>query len=267
MLNAYLRSIVFRAGEEFARSMQWSDEGIVLGARKHGESSVILEVMTREHGRHLGLVHGGRSRNRQPLLQPGNSIHAVWRARLDEQLGTFQVEPGQSRAARFIASPMALYGLATLANLLRMLPERDPHPALYETLEVLVDNLDDPDLAPALFVRFEVAILAELGYGLDLARCAATNQTHDLAYVSPKTGRAVSVGAGEPYRDRLLPLPGFLVGQGRTNRPAEADVAAGFALTDFFLRQHVFEPRGIAPPEERARFVALATAEDDGKRF
>jgi DNA repair protein RecO (recombination protein O) len=247
--------------------MQWSDEGIVLGARKHGESSVILEMMTREHGRHLGLVHGGRSKTLQPVLQPGNSVHAVWRARLDEHLGTFQVEAGESRAARFITSPLALYGLATLASLLRMLPERDPHPALYETIEVLVDHLDDTHLAPALFVRFEVAILAELGYGLDLSRCAATSQTHDLAYVSPKTGRAVSAAAGEPYKDRLLKLPGFLIGQSRSNRPAEVEVREGFALTDYFLRQHVFEPRGITPPEERARFVALATAEDDGKRF
>jgi DNA repair protein RecO (recombination protein O) len=112
-----------------------------------------------------------------------------------------------------------------------------------------------------------VAILAELGYGLDLSRCAATSQTHDLAYVSPKTGRAVSAAAGEPYKDRLLKLPGFLIGQSRSNRPAEVEVREGFALTDYFLRQHVFEPRGITPPEERARFVALATAEDDGKRF
>jgi DNA repair protein RecO (recombination protein O) len=247
--------------------MQWSDDGIVLGARKHGESGVILELMTRGHGRHLGLVHGGRSKMLQPVLQPGNTVHATWRARLDEHLGTFQVEAGESRAARFIASPLALYGVATMAALLRMLPERDPHAALYETLTVLVEHLDDPDLAPALFVRFELAILAELGFGLDLTRCAATGQTHDLAYVSPKSARAVSAQAGEPYKDRLLKLPGFLIGRSRSNRPAEADIAAGFALTDFFLRQHVFEPRGIAPPDERARFVALASARDDDKRF
>ena len=247
--------------------MQWSDDGIVLGARKHGETGVILELMTREHGRHLGLVHGGRSKMLQPVLQPGNTVHAIWRARLDEHLGTFQVEAGESRAARFIASPLALYGVATLAALLRMLPERDPHAALYETLTVLVEHLDDPDLAPALFVRFELAILSELGFGLDLSRCAATSQTHDLAYVSPKSGRAVSAEAGEPYKDRLLKLPGFLIGRARANRPAEADISAGFALTDFFLRQHVFEPRGITPPDERARFVALASARDDDKRF
>jgi DNA repair protein RecO (recombination protein O) len=240
--------------------MQWADDGVVLGARRHGESSVILELMTREHGRHLGLVHGGRSRKQQPVLQAGNTVHAVWRARLDEHLGSFQVEGNEMRAARFMGSPLALYGLATVAALLRFLPERDPHPALYETLTVLVDHLDDKEIGPALFVRFEVAILAELGFGLDLATCAATGQRHDLVYVSPKSGRAVSADAGEPYRDRLLPLPGFLIGRSTANRPAPEDIRAGFALTDFFLRQHVFEPRGVAPPEERARFVALAAA-------
>jgi DNA repair protein RecO (recombination protein O) len=247
--------------------MQWIDDGVVLGARRHGESSVILELMTREHGRHLGLVHGGRSRTLRPVLQTGNTVHATWRARLDEHLGSYQIEGKDARAARFIASPLALYGLATMVALLRFLPERDPHPALYETLTVLVDHLDDADLAPALFVRFELAVLAELGYGLDLSRCAATNATDDLAYVSPKSGRAVSAMAGEPYRDRLLALPAFLTGRSRANRPAPEDVAAGFRLTDFFLRQNVFEPRGEAPPQERARFVALATADDGSKRF
>ena len=247
--------------------MQWIDDGVVLGVRRHGESGVILEVMTRGHGRHLGLVHGGRSKALQPVLQPGNTVHATWRARLDEHLGTFQVEGKHQRAARFLASPLALYGLATLGGLLRALPERDPHPALYDTLAVLVDHLDDPDLAPPLFVRFELAILSELGFGLDLTCCAATNATEDLAYVSPKSGRAVSAMAGEPYRDRLLPLPGFLIGRSRANHPAREDIAAGFRLTDFFLRQNVFEPRGEALPEERARFVALATAGDEGKRF
>jgi DNA repair protein RecO (recombination protein O) len=243
--------------------MQWTDEGIVVGVRKHGESSVILELLTREHGRHLGLVHGGRSKALQPVLQPGNGVHATWRARLDEHLGTYQVEASAPRAARFIGSALALYGLATLSHLLRYLPERDPHPALYETLTVLVDHLDDPDLAPALFVRFELAILAELGFGLDLSSCAATGSRQDLAYVSPRSGRAVSAAAGEPYKDRLLRLPGFLIGQMRTNRPRDEDIRAGFALTDFFLHQNVFEPRGQAAPEERARFVALATAGDE----
>ena len=247
--------------------MHWTDEGVVLGVRKHGESSVILELMTRGHGRHLGLVHGGRSKALQPVLQAGNTVQVTWRARLDEHLGTYQVEGKDQRAARFIASPLALYGLATLAALLRFLAERDPHASLFDTLAVLVDHLDDPDLAPALFVRFELALLAELGFGLDLARCAATDTTEDLAYVSPKSGRAVCAMAGEPYRDRLLALPGFLIGRSRTHHPSGEDVAAGFRLTGFFLRQNVFEPRGEAPPEERARFVALATAGDDVRRF
>jgi DNA repair protein RecO (recombination protein O) len=243
--------------------MQWTDEGIVVGVRKHGESSVILELMTREHGRHLGLVHGGRSKTLQPVLQPGNSVQATWRARLDEHLGTYQVEGLGLRAAHLMGSPLALYGLATLAHLLRYLPERDPHPALYETLDVLVDHLDDPDLAPALFVRFELAILAEFGFGLDLSSCAATGSPNDLTYVSPKSGQAVSTAAGEPYKDRLLKLPGFLIGQSKANRPREEEIRDGFALTDFFLHQNVFEPRGQAAPAERARFVALATAGDD----
>jgi DNA repair protein RecO (recombination protein O) len=241
--------------------MQWADEAIVLGARRHGEASVILELMTRDHGRHLGLLQGGRSKKLQAVIQPGNQVHAVWRARLDEHLGTFQIEAEDLRAARLMGSPLALYGLSTLAGLLRLLPERDPHSALYETVSVLVEHLDDPHIAPALFVRFEVALLAELGFGLDLSRCAATGSTEDLAYVSPRSGRAVSLSAGEPYKDRLLRLPGFLIGRSTANRPDPAEIRAGFALTDFFLREHLFGPRGEAAPRERDRMVALATAE------
>ena len=238
--------------------MQWSDDGIVLGCRKHGESSVILELMTRDHGRHLGLVHGGRSRRLQPVLQSGNTVHAVWRARLDEHLGTYTVEGGDLRAARLIESPLALYGLGAMAALLRHLPERDPHPGLFESATVLLEHLDQPAVAPGLFLRFELAMLAELGFGLDLTRCAATDVTRDLIYVSPKSGRAVSAEAGEPYKDKLLALPAFLRREPAASDPSLADLKAGFALTDFFLNLHVFEPRGMLPPEERARFVALS---------
>jgi DNA repair protein RecO (recombination protein O) len=252
-----------RSPERGASDMQWSDEGIVLGARRHGESGVILELMTRGHGRHLGLVHGGRSKRLQPVLQAGNGVQATWRARLDEHLGTFQIEGTGLNAARFMGSSLALFGLATLTSLVHLLPERDPHPALYETLSVLVDHLADPDIGPVLFVRFELAILAELGFGLDLTRCAATGTSDDLVFVSPKSGRAVSAAAGEPYKDKLLTLPGFLIGRSLANRPAREDLAAGFALTSHFLIRYVFEPRGQEVPEERARFVALATSGDD----
>jgi DNA repair protein RecO (recombination protein O) len=242
--------------------MNWTDDGLVLGVRRHGESSAILELMTRAHGRHHGLVHGGRSKRLQPILQPGNMVHATWRARLDEHLGTYTVEAGELRSARFIGSPLALYGLGAMAALLRLLPERDPHPALYDTTLVLVEHLHEPDLAAALFVRFEVAVLAEFGFGLDLASCAATGQERDLVYVSPKSGRAVSAGAGEPYKERLLSLPAFLRREAVLEPPSLDEIRAGFALTEFFLRARVFEPRGLDLPEERARFVALATRDD-----
>jgi len=242
--------------------MNWSDDALVLGARKHGESSVILELMTRAHGRHLGLVHGGRSKRLQPVLQPGNTVHAQWRARLDEHLGSYTVEGSELRSARLLSSPLALYGLGAMAASLRLLPERDPHPALYDTAVVLADHLGEPELAPALFVRFEVAVLAEFGFGLDLGSCAATGQERDLVYVSPKSGRAVSAEAGEPYRDKLLSLPAFLRRDEVLEAPSPEEIKAGFALTGHFLRLRVFEPRGLDLPEERARFVALATRGD-----
>lgn len=238
--------------------MQWTDEALVLGARRHGESAVVLELMTRAHGRHLGLVHGGRSKRLAPALQPGNSVQAVWRARLDEHLGTFAVEGGEMRSARLIGSAAALYGVGAMAALLRLVPERDPHPALYDAAVVLADHLDDPRVAPALFVRFEVALLAELGFGLDLGECAATGARDDLAFVSPRSGRAVSAGAGAPYRERLFALPAFLTGAA-AEEPSPEAVRAGFALTEHFLRIHLFDARNLPIPEERTRFVALST--------
>ncbi|WP_089176023.1 DNA repair protein RecO [Bosea sp. AS-1] len=237
--------------------MEWADEGTIIGLKGHGESAVILEVMTRLHGRHLGLVRGGRSQKTQPLLQPGNRVALTWRARLDEHLGEYRVELLASHAARLMAAPVALYGLATIAGLLRLLPERDPHPALHEGLSVLIEHFDDPALAPALVVRFELAMLSELGFGLDLTRCAATGSTDDLSHVSPKSGKAVSRPAAAPYLDLLLALPAFLIeGQG-ARRPSPADLMAGFALTGFFLRRHLYEPRGLREPPERARLIEL----------
>lgn len=234
--------------------MEWRDEGIILGTRRHGESSAILEVMTRMHGRHLGLVRGGRSRKQQPLLQAGNRVDVIWRARLDEHLGTFQVEALDLNAARLFDSAAAIYGLQTLAGHLRLLPERDPHERLYETLGLVIAHLADPDAAGELVVRFEVMMLDELGFGLDLSECAATGARGELAYVSPKSGRAVSRGAGEPWRDRMLALPPFLLA---SEMRADADaVEAGFRLTGFFFARNVYEPRGLGEPEARAAFLA-----------
>lgn len=238
--------------------MQWEGEGIVVSVRAHGETGAIVELLTREHGRHLGYAHGARGRTLAPVLQPGNTVRAVWRARLDEQMGTYTVEPVALRSGALIGSGLALYGLATMASLLRALPERDPHPRLYAAVEALVTHLDDPDLAPALFVAFEASLIAELGYGLDLEACAATGTREHLAYVSPRTGRAVSRDAGAPYADRLLPLPAFLAPEGRGRVPSREEVAQGFSLTGFFLERHVFAPQEREPPPERARFIAKA---------
>ncbi|MGY4419330.1 DNA repair protein RecO (recombination protein O) [Bradyrhizobium sp. JR6.1] len=197
--------------------MEWTDEGIVLGVRRHGESSAIVELLTREHGRHLGLVRGGAGSRMRPLLQPGNSVTAVWRARLDEHLGMYALEGTRLRAATLLASSHAVYGVTHLAALARLLPERDPHQDIYEMLQGTLDDFDDADVAAVHLIRFELAMLTELGFGLDLENCAATGETSDLIYVSPKSGGAVSRAAGEPWRDRLLPLPAFLR-EGETRR-------------------------------------------------
>ncbi len=236
--------------------MEWRDEAIILGVRRHGEGSVILEVMTPSRGRHMGLVRGGRSSRMRPVLQPGNSVHVTWRARLDEHLGNFAIEADRLRAAMLMETPLALNGLQLLAAHMRLLPERDPHSALYRAALVILDNLDEAEKAARLLIRFELAILDELGFGLDLSRCAATGQTDDLAYVSPKTGRAVSREAGAPWAGKMLEMPAFLAPVVPAGTPPlEAQVRAGFALSGHFLARHVWEPRGIRPPDARASFV------------
>ena len=235
--------------------MQWADTALVIGGRPHGETSVILELLTRHHGRHLGIVRGGRSRALRPVLQAGNSVGVVWRARLDEHLGAFAIEPLESRAGRLMAKPFALHGLNHLSGLLHLLPERDPHPALFDMAEALVSHLHEPALAPDLAVRFELAMLADFGFGLDLERCTLSGVTADLAYVSPKTGRAVSRDAGAPWRERLLALPAFLLTPAGEHSPGAGDIAEAFRLTGHFLERELFGPRGQALPAARARFI------------
>ncbi len=237
--------------------MEWRDEGLIIGARRHGETSLILEIMTRGHGRHLGLVKGGRARRSAPLLQPGNEVVVTWRARLEEHLGFYAVETTRLRAAELMDAPASLHGLNLVSALLRLLAEREPHERLYDAARGVLDALHGPapaTVAPAgaAMVRFELAILAESGFGLDLSSCAATERTDDLAYVSPRSSRAVSRGAGLPYRDRLLALPPFLLAE---TEAAAGELEAGFALTGFFLARDVFAPRGQAMPEARGAFL------------
>ncbi len=241
--------------------MEWTDTGLVLGSRRLGEADALVELMTRDHGRHLGVVKGGRSKRRAAVLQIGNRVAAVWCARLDEHVGTWTIEPLDARAAELMASAVALNGVQTLAAHLRLLPERDPHPELFEAMAAIVDHLGEPRLAGELIVRFELAVIEALGFGLDLATCALTGATADLAWVSPRSGRAATRVAGAPHAAKLLALPGFLAGV-ETSEPATwgragiDDLLAGFRLTGHFLARHVWEPRGIDPPATREGLVS-----------
>lgn len=240
--------------------MEWTDEGIVLGVRRHGETSAIVELMTRSHGRHLGLVRGGAGSRMRPLLQPGNTVSAVWRARLDEHLGYYVIEATRLRAASMFSSPHAVYGITHLASLVRLLPERDPHEDIYEQIESILDDFDDAASAGTHLVKLELAMLTELGFGLDLSSCAASGNSDDLVYVSPKSGGAVSRSAGEPWRDRLLRLPPFLR-EGvdpadRVNTHSLQDIEDGFRLTGLFLLRNVLAPRGQGHSDAREGFIA-----------
>jgi DNA repair protein RecO (recombination protein O) len=233
--------------------MHWSEAGIVLAVRRHGESALVAHVLTRDHGRHAGLVHGGQGRRGRTVFQVGNAVQLIWRARLDEHLGTYAGELLVGHAAHVMESPPRLACLASAAAMAEAgLPEREPHPHAYDGLSALLDALDrDQGWAPA-YARWELALLAELGFGLDLGRCAATGTTSDLVYVSPKSGQAVSRGAGEAYRARMLPLPEFLVSNAQPDREAVLDA---LRLSGYFWEERVFRPHERKLPAARTRFV------------
>ena len=241
--------------------MEWRDEGVVISVRTHGETSAVAEVFTRQHGRHLGLVHGGRSRRMRPVLQLGNQLDVEWRGRLAEHLGHFKLELRRGVAAVAMGSAVRLAALTSLCSLLRLLAERDPHENLYEVTLFVLGYLDDDKVWPALIVRWELALLDELGFGLDLNECAASGARDDLIYVSPKSGRAVSREAGAPYKDRLLALPAFLT-KGAAEDVGSTDVAAGLALTAHFLETRVLRPREETLPEARTRLGVMLEREE-----
>ncbi len=234
--------------------MEWRDQGILISSRLHGETSAIVQVFTAAHGRHAGVVRGGTSRKLAAVLQPGTQVQVTWSARLDTHIGTYTVEPLQSRAA-ILNDRLALAALNSIAALLHLaLAERDPHPALWHKTTALLDLLLTSDWQPA-YLRWELDLLEELGYGLDLNTCAVTGSREDLAYVSPRSGRAVSrAGAGD-YAARLLPLPPSLLGQG----PVMGDeLAQGLALTGHFLNRGLQAVLGDQPlPQARGRLLDL----------
>ncbi|RYH04320.1 DNA repair protein RecO [Salipiger sp. IMCC34102] len=243
--------------------IEWRDEGLLLAARPFGESAAIVEVLTPSRGRHAGVVRGGASRRIAPILQPGAQLDVTWKARLEDHLGAFTVEPLRSRAAAAMADRLSLAGLGAVCALLSVtLAEREAHAALYTRTVQLLDLLGQRDLWPLAYLRWEQALLAELGYGLDLGTCAVTGASEGLIYISPRSGRAVSAaGAGE-WADRMLPLPPVLAGQGEAEN---ADIVAGLEVTGYFIENRLIRGQdGTALPAARSRLLA-AIAREGGR--
>jgi DNA repair protein RecO (recombination protein O) len=233
--------------------MEWHDRAFVLAARRHGENGVIVELLTEEHGRHAGFVRGGQSPKLRAALQPGNEVAAVWRGRLSEHLGTIACELIRPHAAGLLDDPDRLAGLTAAVSLVAAaLPEREPYPDVFASFDILLRAFDSAADWSARYVGWERDLLADLGFGLDLGRCAVSGVTSDLAYVSPRTGRAVSRAAGLPYRDKLLVLPRFLW----CDEPADRrQIELGLKLTEHFLVHHVFVPQGRTLPAARSRLA------------
>jgi DNA repair protein RecO (recombination protein O) len=234
--------------------LSWSDDAAILTSRPFGENSVIVEVFSRGQGRHAGVVRGGASRKVAPTLQPGAQVHVTWKARLNEHLGSFTVEPVRSRAAQAMSNRLALAGLNAVTSLLvRVLPEREAHAPLYDRTVNLLDLLGQPAVWPLAYLRWEQALLEEMGFAMDLSACAVRGVNEDLAFVSPKTGRAVSrEGAGE-WIDRLLPLPPVLAGKGDADA---AQIVIALGTTGFFIENRLIKSLGDRPmPAARQRLI------------
>jgi DNA repair protein RecO (recombination protein O) len=234
--------------------MEFEDDAYVLSARAHGETGAIVELLTARHGKYVAHVAGGASRRMKPFLQAGARTILHYRARVSDQLGSAQLEPVGEGPSALFDDRMALAGLSAAAAVAAAaLPEREPHPGVFLAFEALTSALMLPEIWPAVFVRFETGLLQELGFGMDLSKCAATGEVDDLIYVSPRTGRAVSRKAGEPYKDRLLPLPPFML-SAQTGL-AVGDVKAGLDLTAHFLELFVFGPINKPLPAARVWLV------------
>lgn len=235
--------------------MQWEAEALILAVRPHGESSAIIDVFSREHGRFGGLVRGGNSRRQRPVLQPGNMITANWRARLSEHLGTITVDAGRAYSAEAMSEPLLLAGLSSLCTLLQMTAERQAYPRLYDTVQIVLQGLDKPDIWLPLVARFELALLEEVGFGLDLSCCAATGVVDDLAYVSPRSGRAVSREAAQPYLDKMFVLPQFLLDPAA--QAEQTDIVDALTLLGHFLERRVYLPNNTKMPPARQRLMDM----------
>ncbi len=238
--------------------MEFEDDAFVLSARSHGETGAIVEMLTQRHGKYAAHVAGAASRRMKPFLQAGARVTALFRARTADQLGSATLEPAGEGPSALFDDPMALAGLSSAAAVTAgALPEREPHPGAFLGFEAFIAALEAPEIWPAVYVRFEAGLLADLGFGLDLSKCAVTGSPDDLIYVSPRTGRAVSANAGAPYKDRLFALPPFLLSsQGGL---AQGDVAAGLVITGHFLERFVFAPLNRPLPPARHWLVDRLT--------
>lgn len=237
--------------------MSYVDDAFILNARPHGETHAVVEIFGEAQGRRAGLVYGGQGRRMRPILQPGNAVRADWKGR-GEGLGFFSLELTHAFAAELMQDRVALAGLAAACAVASAsLPEGEPHPRLYRSMRVLFEHFGDVDVFPPLMARWELGLLAELGFGLSLDRCAATGAREDLIYVSPKSAAAVSAAAGEPYKDRLLPLPAFLRDAAAPARPDEA--IAALTTTGYFIETRVLHALNRELPDARRRLLELLT--------
>ena len=234
--------------------MDFQEEAFVLSARAHGDTGAVVDLLTQGHGRRSAYVAGGASRKMRPFLQPGARVVADYRARTSDHLGAARLEPMGEGPSALFDDALALTGLAAAAAVAQgALPEREPHPGVFLAFEALMAAFALPSVWPAIFVRFEAGLLDDLGFGLDLTRCAATGGVDDLIYVSPRTGRAVSRQAGAPYADKMLTLPPFMLGA--QAGLVEGDVEAGFDLTGHFLEQFVFHALNKPLPPARVWMI------------
>lgn len=238
--------------------MEWRDQGILLRMRRHGEGSAIVDMFTAEHGRHAGVIRGGASRKMAPILQPGAQLDLLWRARLEDHLGSYQAELMRSRAGAALSGRLALAGLNAVTGLLAFcLPDREPHPDLYLRSERLLDLLGQDDIWPLAYLQWEMALLEELGFGLDLSCCAVSGALDELIYISPKSGRAVSRASAGEWADRLLPMPAVMRGEGEAGT---GEILQGLSTTGFFLEHRLAPSLGNTPlPEARGRFLDVLT--------
>ncbi|MBO9442479.1 DNA repair protein RecO [Phaeobacter italicus] len=241
--------------------MEWRDQGILLRMRRHGEGSAIVDMFTAEHGRHAGVIRGGASRKMAPILQPGAQLDLLWRARLEDHLGSYQAELMRSRAGAALSGRLALAGLNAVTGLLAFcLPDREPHPDLYLRSERLLDLLGQDDIWPLAYLQWEMALLEELGFGLDLSCCAVSGALDELIYISPKSGRAVSRASAGEWADRLLPLPAVMRGEGEAG---SGEILQGLSTTGFFLEHRLAPSLGNTPlPEARGRFLDVLTRQN-----